>query len=150
MDFLYLTQEVFSEVTGVNTGLVFGHYKYGSGLGFKLFETPLLIGVNWLFLTYASASMLRGFKVNQNLVVILAPLLMLAYDLVLEQVAPKMDMWAWQNDVIPLQNYVAWFVIAFIFVALLRIFKINLENRISKVLLACQFVFFVILMFVLK
>ncbi len=139
----------FIEVIGVNTGLIFGYYKYGSGLGFKLFETPLLIGVNWLFLTYASASLLREFKINKNISILLVPLLMLVYDLVLEQVAPKMDMWSWQHNSVPLQNYVAWFVIALIFSTLLRFLKINLENHLSKVLFACQFAFLVVLMFVL-
>ncbi len=140
----------FVEVVGVNTGLIFGNYKYGSGLGVKLFETPLLIGVNWLFLTYASVSVLSGLKINKNLALIFAPVLMLIYDLVLEQVAPKMDMWSWQNNDIPLQNYIAWFLIALVFVALIRVFKIDASNSMSKILLISQFVFFVLLMFILQ
>ncbi len=139
----------FIEVIGVNTGLVFGHYRYGNGLGLKLFDTPLLIGVNWLFLSYTSASLLNSFKINKNILVIIAPLLMLVYDLVLEQVAPKMDMWTWENSSIPLQNYIAWFFIALVFVTLLRLFKVNLENKLSTVLFLCQFVFFVVLSLVL-
>ncbi len=139
----------FIEVIGVNTGLIFGDYQYGNGLGLKLFETPLLIGVNWLFLTYTSASLLDSLKINKNISILLAPSLMVIYDLVLEKVAPKMDMWTWQNHTIPLQNYMAWFMIALVFITLLRLFKINLENSLSKILLICQFVFFVVLMVVL-
>lgn len=138
----------FIEIIGVNTGLVFGNYQYGSGLGLKVFSTPLLIGVNWLFLTYASTSVVSSFRLNKILSVVFPPFLMLIYDLVLEQVAPIMDMWAWQNNSVPLQNYVAWYVIALAFVSLFKIFKIDTNNGISKMLLVCQFIFFVLLMLV--
>ena len=36
----------FVEVLGVNTGFPFGEYEYGSVLGPKVFETPLMIGLN--------------------------------------------------------------------------------------------------------
>ncbi|MBK9076996.1 MAG: carotenoid biosynthesis protein [Flavobacteriales bacterium] len=38
------------ETLGVHTGVIFGTYWYGDVLGAKLFDTPLLIGVNWLIL----------------------------------------------------------------------------------------------------
>ena len=37
------------EAIGVATGVLFGNYTYGGVFGYKLFETPILIGVNWLF-----------------------------------------------------------------------------------------------------
>ncbi len=140
----------FIEVIGVNTGLIFGSYQYGSGLGVKIFDTPLLIGVNWLFLTYACSSVLHRLRINKNLSVIMTALLMLGYDLILEQVAPKMDMWHWEGGLIPIQNYMAWFAIALLFAALLRFFRINLKNSLSGTLLIAQFIFFVVLMFILK
>jgi len=38
------------EGIGVATGVLSGSYSYGSAFGFKLFKTPIMIGVNWLFL----------------------------------------------------------------------------------------------------
>ncbi len=140
----------FIEVIGVKTGCIFGHYEYASGLGLKLFDTPLLIGVNWLFLSYASTSVLSRVKLPRVLYYLVPPVLMLVYDLVLEQVAPKMDMWYWDNDKIPLQNYLAWFLIAFLFTSLIKLFNIDTENGLAKVLLLCQFVFFVLLMLILR
>ena len=42
------------EVAGVKTGQVFGNYAYGNSLGIKLLNTPLIIGLNWLLLTYTT------------------------------------------------------------------------------------------------
>ncbi|MFO7880363.1 MAG: carotenoid biosynthesis protein [Bacteroidota bacterium] len=135
----------FIEAIGVNTGLIFGHYRYGSGLGIKLFETPLMIGVNWLFLTYTSLSVVRSMKIKKVLSVFLAPLLMLVYDLILEIVAPKMDMWSWENTAVPLKNYLAWYGIGVAFALIFTVFRINTKNPLSLVLLVCQFVFFIFL-----
>ncbi|MFW5803961.1 MAG: carotenoid biosynthesis protein [bacterium] len=40
------------EVLGVQTGIIFGSYQYGETLGPKLFQVPLIIGINWLMLVY--------------------------------------------------------------------------------------------------
>lgn len=138
------------EAIGVDTGLIFGSYRYGSGLGFKLFDTPLLIGVNWLFLSYASLSVVSRFRLNTVLTVLLAPCLMLVYDMVLEQVAPKMDMWSWQSSAVPLQNFIAWYFIALVFVAILKWCKVNTENALSKIVLLSQFVFLILLLLILQ
>ncbi|MDD2411285.1 MAG: carotenoid biosynthesis protein [Bacteroidales bacterium] len=138
------------ELIGVNTGLIFGNYKYGSGLGLKIYETPLLIGINWLFLAYTSVSILSSYKLNSILTVIFAPFLMLIYDFVLEQVAPKMDMWDWQSSSVPISNYIAWYLIALVFAGFLKVFRINTENPMSKILLLSQFVFLFFLMLFFK
>jgi len=44
----------FIEVYGVNTGKLFGEYIYGKTLGFKFFNTPVIIGLNWILLLYAA------------------------------------------------------------------------------------------------
>lgn len=134
-----------AEVIGVNTGLIFGDYSYGSALGIKLFNTPLLIGVNWLFLTYTSISIVSRFLKKEILIVFLSPLLMLCYDFLLEQVAPKMDMWSWQGSQIPLKNYLSWYLFGVLFVALLRVVKVNTKNPIAPILFGAQFVFFIFL-----
>ena len=38
------------EVIGVETGLLFGDYEYGSGLGPKVLKVPMLMGVLWWIL----------------------------------------------------------------------------------------------------
>lgn len=148
--FLIFTLGFFIEVIGVNTGLVFGTYAYGKGLGIKLLNTPLMIGVNWLFLTYTSISLVEKLKLKQGFTILLAPLLMVLYDIILEQLAPKMDMWSWQGSAIPLRNYIAWYLFGVAFVALFRIFRIDTKNSLAAILYCCQFLFFVLLKFLIR
>ncbi len=133
------------EVIGVRTGLLFGHYTYGKALGIKFFDTPLLIGINWLFLTYTAVAITGNFIKKGWLNVFIAPLFMLVYDIVLEQVAPKMNMWSWQNSEIPFKNYIAWYIIGFVFVLLLEVLKIEIKNPLAAFLFLCLFVFFLLL-----
>jgi len=133
------------EVLGVGTGVIFGQYTYGSALGPKIWDTPLMIGVNWLMLSYSFAAVLKSIKLNGLLVIILASAGMLIYDLVMEQVAPILDLWYWDKGIIPPENYFAWFVIASIFQSLVVFSGIKLRNPIALTLLLCQFGFFLVL-----
>lgn len=133
------------EVVGVNSGLIFGHYTYGQSLGWSILHTPLLIGINWLFLVYTTSSLFSSFKMAKFVRILLASAVMLVYDLVLEHVAPTLDMWTWQGGTIPLQNYAAWFGLAALFHTLVIRFKVNTDNQLSRTILAAQFLFFVAL-----
>lgn len=137
------------EVIGVNYGLIFGEYTYGSALGIKCFNTPLMIGVNWLFLTYSASAITDSLKLKKSIAIILAPLFMLIYDLVLEQVAPKMDMWHWHNEKVPLQNYIAWYIISLGFIMLIKAFNVKTPNPLGPTLFISQLLFFIILIFLL-
>lgn len=137
------------EVAGVQTGLLFGHYQYGRSLGLKLFETPLLIGLNWVLLVYLSASVLDNFRIPAFLKITGASGIMLGYDIVLEQAAPLIDMWSWEGGEIPLQNYLAWFILALCFHFLLYRSRVRLKNPLAVIILLCQVGFFLIL-FLLK
>ena len=137
----------FIEVIGVNTQLIFGHYWYGNALGFKFLNTPLLIGVNWFFLVYCSAVLVDKVPVHYILKIILAALFMLLYDIILEQVAPSIDMWHWNGNIVPLQNYFAWFIIAGFFQGLLKSSGIKIQNQIASTIFTCQALFFLSLIF---
>lgn len=126
------------EVAGVQSGLVFGDYQYDHVLGVKIFGTPLIIGVNWLMLIYFVYHLTGRTKINRLLQIITGALMMVTYDILLEPVAIRMNMWNWSDNQIPLQNYVAWFIISIVFLSMLHIFKVRAENRISLGLLAVQ------------
>ena len=64
------------EVAGVASGLLFGEYEYGKPLGWKLFDVPLIIGVNWLILSFSSLGIVGRFISNSFIKVVFASLLM--------------------------------------------------------------------------
>jgi putative membrane protein len=130
------------EVVGVNTHLVFGQYQYGNSLGIKIANTPVLIGLNWLILSYAGSSIAERMRLPVWLKIIISSFLILIYDIILERVAPVMDMWYWYNNVVPLQNYIAWFIIALLFQILIKASGINTKNSIVFTIMLSQCIFF--------
>jgi len=138
------------EAAGVNTGRVFGSYSYGEGLGIKLLETPLLIGINWVFLVWCTAVISERFKKHAIFRIIISSVIMVLYDVLMEQVAPLMDMWKFDGGTPPLRNYTSWFLLAVIFHSLVRLAGIKPVNRIAPFILYVQAGFFVILLIILK
>jgi len=134
------------EVLGVKTGLVFGDYTYGNVLGLKLFEVPVIIGFNWVMVILGCIVLIKKFVNTKVVILFSASLLAVGFDFLLEPVAIKLNYWKWANDIIPLQNYAAWFLISFIFSFLyLYIFKIEIRNKISIHYLFAQILFFLFL-----
>lgn len=130
------------EAVGVHTGAIFGSYAYGSGLGPKMWDTPLIIGLNWAYLAYATHGMASMWIRMPFLRVVLAALMMVGYDLIVEAVAPLMDMWQFDSGYPPFQNFVAWFVLALFCVGLLEYAGVKTRNRLSSWFLLTQLVFF--------
>ncbi len=137
------------ELAGVNTGLIFGHYSYGKSLGLQVFNTPVIIGINWLLLLYLSCSVVDHLNIHWIFKVVLSSLLMVLYDLVMEQVAPGLDMWRWQRGIVPMQNYIVWFLISLFLCFIFKMFDIKTKNPISVVLFVSQFLFFSVI-YILK
>ena len=52
------------EVIGVNFGVPFGEYAYSHILGFKLLDTPVIMGINWLMLVYSGVLTMHQFISN--------------------------------------------------------------------------------------
>lgn len=134
------------EVIGVKTGLIFGNYYYGNALGFKLFDVPLLIGINWAVLIYA-ISQFTKFD-NKWINALIGASLMTFLDFFIEQSASKFDFWYWQNDVIPIKNYVAWFVISFVLNIIVQKILAKKPNFTAKWFYVVQVCFFVILFYI--
>ncbi len=138
------------EIIGVNTHQIFGSYSYDEALGIKILNTPLLIGLNWVMLVYSSASLAQKVFGDNWLSVLVASGVMVVYDLVLEQVAPLLKMWSWDQGVVPFKNYLDWFIIAFLFHAILKLMNIKSNNVVASVIFVCQFVFFVSILILIK
>lgn len=133
------------EVAGVLTGVVFGEYAYHYALGFKIFGTPPIIGINWLMLIYAVYTIFEKQNIPGVLKILGGASLMVAYDIILEPVAIALNMWSWGGGDIPIQNYVAWFIISVVFLGIFHLAKIRTNNPIAKHMFIVQLLFFMAL-----
>ena len=131
------------ELLGVNYGLIFGQYVYGNNLGVKLGGVPLLIGANWVMLTFITGAVgAVFFKRSAFWAAVLGALLMVLLDLVIEPVAPKFDYWEFAEVTAPVSNYIGWFLVAFPIQWVYQT-KVLLKDRVfSFHLVLIQFLFF--------
>lgn len=137
-----------TEVLGVNFGLVYGSYSYGENLGLKIFEVPLIICLNWCLLTIVSADVGKLITRNKGLRILSGALLMILLDFLIEISAPRFDFWVFKDGIVPLKNYVGWFLVASISHWWYQSFKINTNSKISYQIMTCLFLFFSIFIFV--
>jgi putative membrane protein len=133
------------EFAGVHTGHIFGNYHYGDTMFLQLGEVPVVIAFNWLMLILATNSLASFVVKSKWPVPFLAGGLIVIFDYVMEPVAMKLDYWQWEGGFIPLQNYVAWFVIALVFSFALLWVKIRPKSALLNTYLGIQFVFFLVL-----
>lgn len=139
-----------AELAGVQTGWIFGNYEYTNNFGIRWWGTPPLIGINWLFLSYAWAAVTGNTAHAPAYRILYASFSMLAYDLLLEQAAPLMQLWHWKEGYIPWTNYSAWFVLALFFQWLIHHNHIVTRNRIALPLLLLQILMFVCIIFFIR
>ncbi len=133
------------EVLGVATGQIFGKYTYGNNLGFKIADVPLIIGINWGVLSFVCAGLAKHLSLkNIYIKAIIGSLLMLTFDFFIEQSAPTFDFWEFKISPVPLQNYITWFVLGFIFN--LGVLKINFKSDLQLCVhvYSVQFLFFML------
>lgn len=138
------------ELVGVKTGFPFGSYYYGDSLGWKYQGVPLIIGINWAALCFASAITVNQFFENKWIRLIIGALLPLLVDVFIEGVCEKLDFWYWKEGIIPMQNYLTWFICSFFFVGFFSYMQAGKSNLYAKYFLLIQFLFFVVLHFTLN
>lgn len=151
------------EVLGVSAGLVFGPYYYGDVLGPKLLDVPVVIGLNWVFIIFSLVlfsewlvKLLFKSRINVKieifLIAIFTAIFATLFDFLMEPVAVGLNYWTWtltSNPLnIPLQNYLAWFLISFSFALTLLIIPKNKrlvleESPHSPWFVLIQLIFFV-------
>ena len=137
----------FVEVAGVSTGAIFGEYSYGKTLGFKWLNVPLVIGLNWVVLIYCTRHFAERFTSNAILIALIGAALMVGIDVLIEPVAIRFDFWSWQSSSIPLQNYIAWFVVSFLLHLTFKKLMPISNNPLAIRLLYIEIAFFAVLNF---
>ena len=108
------------EWLGIHTRCIFGSYSYGEVLQPNVFGVPIAIGFAWLCMLLSSVAVIQRLypnygRLNIYLFGVMISLFMVIFDGVMEPAATRLGYWNWHSDVIPVQNFVAWFSISFIF-----------------------------------
>ncbi|MEO9534036.1 MAG: carotenoid biosynthesis protein [Crocinitomicaceae bacterium] len=132
------------ELIGVQTGYLFGEYIYASSMGPQLFGTPIIIGATW-YAVIAGAANIANFVQGSTIAKgIVAGVLAVLMDVLIEQVAIGYNLWQWKSGSIPLYNYVCWFIFGSIFAYLYL--RITPEKNKLAIQLFCIWIgFFAIL-----
>lgn len=134
------------EVLGVHTGKIFGSYYYGDTLGYKILAVPLLMGVNWVILIFSVGQMMKSLKIRNSIVAsLLGAVALVVFDYFLEPVAMRFDYWQWDWHEIPVQNYVAWFVVSIILLKFYYALGLKQQKYIGTAMFLSQLFFFVVL-----
>jgi len=130
------------EIIGVKTGKVFGEYHYGPVLGLKFMEVPLVIGFNWVIVVLGSVRLTEKITSQPLIAGLIVGLICVIYDYALEPAAIGLNYWVWHAGDIPLQNYAAWFLIAFAAAWVYRAIKVEMKSILPAYYVAVQFIFF--------
>jgi len=153
---------MITEVTGVNSGYLFGHYVYGEILGKKIAGVPVVIGLNWFVIIFCAGTIIHKMnrwvykKMTVELQVstgvqafsFIADTAMLAtfFDWVMEPVAVQLGFWKWlPGGEIPLYNFLCWFIISAVLAGIFRVMKFDKHNQFAVHLFIIQLLFFLML-----
>ena len=140
---------MISEILGVQYGLIFGDYIYLNNLGFKILGVPIMIGINWIILTYITGSFSNYiFNANKKAAIVFGAVLMVVLDLLIEPVAPELGFWAFDSIFAPLQNYIGWFIIGLLVQVIFHYSTVKKDTTFSFHLLLVQLFFFTVLNFI--
>ena len=134
------------ELIGVHTSYLFGSYFYGNSLGWKWYSVPLIIGLNWGILTVTSSAIIHRFQLNKHVEAILAAILMVLFDYILEPVAIKLDYWHWTEGQIPVYNFICWMGVSYLLQLIYQRMKLAEVNKVAESLFLMMFIFFTLLM----
>ncbi|MBL7472524.1 carotenoid biosynthesis protein [Robertkochia sediminum] len=135
---------MLAEITGVQTGILFGDYAYGENLGPKFYGVPYTIGINWAVLSFITGCIANTWISFPVLRVIGGVALMLLLDVLLEGIAPPFDFWEFSGGDAPLFNYICWGLLALLMQIAYNYLKIKGNYRFSLHLFLAQACFFLV------
>lgn len=128
------------EVIGVRTGYPFGEYFYGSNLGPQVFDVPIIIALNWTMLIYSAKALFDQLHLPKYLSAFAAGISLVIVDFLIEQIAFDFNYWYWVDVQVPLSNYLAWFLIAFLGALCFK--KDETDNKVASFNLIALTIFF--------
>jgi uncharacterized membrane protein len=130
-----------AEVSGVNLGFPFGDYAYTHMLGPRLLDVPLVIPFVWLAILIPSWIAAERFLRYKHIVV--ASILAMAADAVLEFAADSLDLWHWKDGLPTELHYITWFIVSYVALSILQTYaKEKSAHWIVPHLLVAQLLYF--------
>ena len=115
------------EASGVNLGFPFGDFAFTNLAGPKVWDVPVVIPFAWLAILIpawiASDRILR----YQHLVV--ASLIVVAFDAVLEFAADTMDLWHWRGGSPTELTFISWFGVSYMMFFILKKYAAPRESN---------------------
>ncbi len=136
-----------AEVIGTKTGVIFGRYSYSNILGFRLMDVPLVIGFNWVTIILGAILVSVKFIKNIKYIPLVAAIITVLFDLLLEPVATKLFYWSWFNNVIPIKNFITWFVLSYVASDIFIRLEIKIKSDLPIYYLFAQVLFLLLLFF---
>ena len=143
------------DAAGVVSPTVFGDFEFGPHLGWTWGGVPLLVTLNWI-LVMNGAICLAGRlvppvaeRLRKPTIMLLAGVIAVGFDWILEPAAIRLDYWHWTNSATPpAGNFLAIFAFALIFTAvhprhLRNLCDLGTNGRLAGVYLLMQTVFLV-------
>jgi putative membrane protein len=121
---------------GTKSGRIFGNYVYLERLKVSIFEIPMIFVLNNVLILLGSFHIARNFLKSSWLKIVGGAFLVAFFDFVFEPFAIKLNYWAWTDYFrinyggIPLQNFLAWFIIGLISSTFIYFYKQKLEPKI--------------------
>jgi putative membrane protein len=108
----YLLAGYGVEVLGVQTGWPFGQYHYLDALGWQWWGVPVIMGVNWALLLYATVAMAGRLVTPVWQRIALAAAGMVFIDSWIEPISVDLDFWQWSVGHAPATNFLGWFMVS--------------------------------------
>jgi putative membrane protein len=151
------------EIIGTSTGFLFGDYQYGESLGPKIYNVPLIIGINWFVIIYCcgismhmlmnkltdkigAENILPQKKLKLISLIVDGATMTVLFDWLMEPIAIKLDFWHWKGTtVIPIYNYICWFLVSVLLLFVFQKCNFNKHNKFAVHLLMIQTMFFLLL-----
>ncbi len=151
---------ITAEMIGVNSGLLFGNYQYGKTWGLQINHVPWAIGLNWFIVMYCCGvcmstmqawfqqrlAAMGGGEMSSRIrwvsFILDGALLATIFDYFLEPAAKKLHYWSWAGGTPGLYNYVSWFIISAILLAVFKLLSFRAHNQFAVHLLIIQILFF--------
>jgi uncharacterized membrane protein len=125
-----------SELLGTSTGFPFGHYRYLSGLGYKIADlVPFTIPLSWFYLGFSAYIIARAgletvnFQpwLRQVMAIAFGALCLTSWDFVLDPAMSQaaIPFWIWEQPGaffgMPYQNFVGWMATGALFMTVAAI-----------------------------